>query len=175
MDFARCTFETPLGAMTACATPAGVCLLEFHDRRALSSEVRFLQEHFESDFPEGTSPHLTALQAELGAYFAGERCTFRVPLNAPGTPFQTRVWEALLALPCGVTTSYLAIAKTLSQPTATRAVARANGQNRIAVVIPCHRVIGSDGSLTGYGGKLWRKRWLIDHEAKMAGATLAFV
>lgn len=175
MDFARCTFETPLGEMTACATPAGVCLLEFHDRRALSTEMRFLREHFQSEFPEGESRHLSVLRAQMGAYYAGERSTFDVPLDAPATPFQKRVWDALIALPCGVTTSYLAIAKVLGQPTATRAVARANGQNRIAVVIPCHRVIGSDGSLTGYGGKLWRKRWLIDHEAKMAGATLAFV
>lgn len=174
MDYARCTFETPLGAMTACATARGVCLLEFHDRRALSAELVFLGAHFGTDFPEAEHVALSALRSQLGQYFAGLRGAFDVPLDAPATPFQRRVWDALVALPCGATTSYLSLARTVGQPAATRAVARANGQNRIAVVIPCHRVIGSDGSLTGYGGKLWRKRWLIDHEARMAGATLAF-
>ncbi len=174
MLFARCTFPSPLGEITACASPHGVCLVEFHDRRALATELKFLREHFGTEFPEGDSPHLAQLREELAAYFAGELRTFTVTLDAPATPFQRRVWDALLRIPLGQTASYLSLAKSLNAPSATRAVARANGHNRIAILIPCHRVIGSDGSLTGYGGKLWRKRWLLDHEAKMVGATLAF-
>ncbi len=174
MSFARCTFESPLGELTACATPKGICLLEFHDRRALTTELKFLCGHFDTSFSSNTNPHVDALRAQAAEYFAGARAEFDLPLDAPGTPFQKRVWDALLRIPCGTTTSYLGLARSIQQPSATRAVARANGQNRVAILIPCHRVIGSDGSLTGYGGKLWRKQWLLEHEARMAGATLTF-
>lgn len=174
MPFARCTFESPLGDLTACATPAGVCLLEFHDRRALATELRYLREHFDTDFSKTDNEHLEVLRTQIAAYFAGTRTEFGVVLDTPGTPFQRRVWGTLLKIPCGKTVSYLGVAKSIDQPAATRAVARANGQNRVSILVPCHRVIGSDGSLTGYGGKLWRKQWLLEHEAKMAGAALSF-
>jgi methylated-DNA-[protein]-cysteine S-methyltransferase len=107
---------------------------------------------------------LRAVIEQLEAYFAGERTEFELPLRAQGTEFQRRVWAGLLAIPYGHTTSYGALATELGNPTASRAVGLANGRNPIGVIIPCHRVIGSDGSLTGYGGGLERKRWLLNHE-----------
>ena len=98
---------------------------------------------------------------ELDAYFAGRRRTFDVPLDLVGTAFQIDVWRALLAIAYGQTRSYAEQARQIGRPTATRAVATANGQNKISIIVPCHRVIGSDGSLTGYGGGLPRKRWLL--------------
>ena len=104
------------------------------------------------------------LRLELAEYFRGERKDFTTPLDARGTPFQMRVWSELRRIPSGTTTSYARLALSVGQPTAVRAVARANGDNPISILIPCHRVIGSDGSLTGYGGGLWRKEWLLRHE-----------
>jgi AraC family transcriptional regulator of adaptative response/methylated-DNA-[protein]-cysteine methyltransferase len=112
--------------------------------------------------------HLSILATQLAAYFAGTRTTFTVPLHTPGTEFQQQVWRMLRDIPCGQVRSYAQQAAAIGRPTATRAVARANGDNRIAIVIPCHRVIGADGTLTGYGGQLWRKQWLLDHERRMA-------
>ncbi len=105
-------------------------------------------------------------RSELGEYFAGTRTTFELPLHAAGSPFQQRVWAALVQIPCGKTTSYGALAASLGSPTASRAVGMANGQNPISVVVPCHRVIGANGSLTGYGGGLPAKQWLLAHEAR---------
>ncbi|MBK7976961.1 MAG: methylated-DNA--[protein]-cysteine S-methyltransferase [Deltaproteobacteria bacterium] len=114
---------------------------------------------------------LERTRGELAAYFAGGLRDFTVPLAPAGTPFQLRVWEALRAIPFGTTQSYREVAIRIGQPTATRAVGLANGRNPIAVIVPCHRVIGADGSLTGYGGGLRRKRILLDHEARCCGAT----
>jgi methylated-DNA-[protein]-cysteine S-methyltransferase len=102
--------------------------------------------------------------AQLDEYFTGARTTFDLPLAPVGTPFQQRVWAALRAIPFGETTTYLGIARTLGDPKATRAVGAANGRNPIGIVVPCHRIIGADGSLTGYAGGLDRKRWLLRHE-----------
>lgn len=161
-----CAIETPLGEMVAAASDEGITLLEFRDRRALPTQWRTLAKHFGGEPVEGDHPHLRQLRQELAAYFAegSELTRFEVPLHAPGTPFQMRVWDQLRLIPHGRTCSYAQLAVNLGDPAATRAVARANGDNRIAILIPCHRVIGADGSLTGYGGKLWRKRWLLDHE-----------
>jgi AraC family transcriptional regulator of adaptative response/methylated-DNA-[protein]-cysteine methyltransferase len=174
MTLARCTLESPLGELVACASEAGVCLLEFHDRRALRTELRFLSEHFGADPEEANHAHLDRLGRELREYFAGERREFSVALDSPGTAFQRRVWAELLRIGAGERASYLEVARRMGKPSATRAVARANGQNRLSIVVPCHRVIGSDGSLTGYGGGLHRKRWLLEHEARMCGCTLLF-
>lgn len=119
--------------------------------------------------PRPAREHLERLRVELDAYFGGRSGSFTVPLAASGTPFQDEVWAALRRIPAGATRSYGDLARLLGRPTAFRAVARANATNPIAVIVPCHRVIGSDGSLTGYAGGLAIKRWLLDHEARFWG------
>jgi AraC family transcriptional regulator of adaptative response/methylated-DNA-[protein]-cysteine methyltransferase len=162
--------ETPLGPMLAGAADAGVCLLEFVDRRMIETQVRRLARRLGAALVPGASPHLDALAEEVRRYFAGElrRCT--VPLDLRGTPFQEKVWRALLTIPYGATRSYAEQARLIGAPSATRAVARANGDNRIAIMVPCHRVVGADGTLTGYGGGLWRKRYLLDLEQRALAA-----
>lgn len=172
-ELVACWIETPLGPMLAAAGDSGVSLLEFVDRRALATQIATLRKRVAGIVRPGTNAHLEKLKKELEAYFAGKSATFSVRLEAPGTEFQAQVWEALRAIPSGETRSYLDIAKQIGRPTATRAVARANGDNRLAILIPCHRVIGSDGTLTGYGGGVWRKEWLLEHERTMAGRPRA--
>lgn len=155
---------TPLGPMLAGATEEGVCLLEFVDRRMLETQLERLRRLLDAEILPGSSPHLEALSGQLDEYFDGRRTGFDVPLVLSGTDFQCRVWEALRAIPYGETRSYQRQAEVIGRPEAVRAVARANGDNRIAILIPCHRVIGKDGKLTGYGGGLWRKRRLLDLE-----------
>jgi methylated-DNA-[protein]-cysteine S-methyltransferase len=114
---------------------------------------------------------LAVVAAQLADYFAGRRLAFDLPLAPVGTPFQLKVWSALREIPYGRTTTYGEIATGLGQPTASRAVGLANGRNPIAVIVPCHRVIGADGSLTGFGGGLPRKRWLLEHERAVLAAA----
>ena len=160
-------FSTPLGPMVACAVDSGVCLCEFTDRRMLESEFADLQRRLNAVIlPARDNAHLSQLQRELGEYFDGVRRSFEVPLQTPTTPFRQRVWDELRTIPFGETRSYAEQAARLGKPTAVRAVASANGHNRIAIVIPCHRELGADGSLTGYAGGLARKRWLLDHERR---------
>jgi AraC family transcriptional regulator, regulatory protein of adaptative response / methylated-DNA-[protein]-cysteine methyltransferase len=159
---------TPLGLMVAGAVDAGVCLLEFADRRMLETELKQLRSLLKAEIVPGESKHFGALQRELEEYFQGKRQAFTVPVVAPGSPFQQKVWQGLRAIPCGTTRSYGEQAKFLKMPAAVRAVARANGANRISIIIPCHRVIGSDGKLVGYGGGLWRKKYLIELEQGVA-------
>lgn len=159
---------SPLGPMYACATPQGICLLEFTDRRMLETEFRDLQKRLNAVILAGENEHIRQVRTELEAYFAGSRTSFDVSLDAPGTAFQQAVWDALQLIPYGATRSYQEQAEVLNRPDAVRAVASANGHNRISIIIPCHRVIGKDGHLTGYGGGLERKRWLLDHEKKQA-------
>ena len=121
---------------------------------------------------EGENEHLTALRKQLDEYFSGNRKEFNIPLVTPGTDFQKAVWKELLEIPYGTTRSYQEQADALNRPDSVRAVANANGMNRISIIIPCHRVIGSDGSLTGYGGGLKRKKWLLDHEKKYSGKAV---
>jgi len=156
--------DTPLGLMVAGAVDGGLCLLEYSDRRMLERNYATLRQRFGNAVLPVSHPHLTTLKLELGEYFAGERTAFTVPVMLEGTPFQTRVWEALQQIPHGETIAYDALAQCIGQPTAMRAVARANAMNRINILVPCHRVIGKDGSLTGYGGGLWRKRLLLELE-----------
>ena len=153
--------RTPLGAMIAGATGEGVCFLEFTERRMLEAQVRTLEKRLGMVALPGEHPHLQRLGRELTEYFAGSRRAFAVPLLAPGTPFQEGVWAALRAIPYGQTRSYAELAAGIGRPSATRAVARANGTNRIAILIPCHRVVEAGGGLGGYGGGVWRKRRLL--------------
>ncbi len=159
-------FPTPLGVMVAGAVDAGVCLLEFADRKMLETELRQLRKLLKAEVVPGESRHFELLQRELEKYFRGERCAFTVPLVAPGTTFQRKVWAGLRKIPYGTTRSYGEQAARLKMPAAVRAVARANGANRISILIPCHRVIGADGKLAGYGGGLWRKKFLLELERK---------
>jgi AraC family transcriptional regulator of adaptative response/methylated-DNA-[protein]-cysteine methyltransferase len=161
--------ETPLGVMIAGATEEGICLLEFHDRKILDSEYKDLSRLLETVIVEGENNYLRALRKQLKEYFEGKRKEFTIPLVFPGTEFQQAVWNELQTIPFGSTRSYQEQAVALNMPDSVRAVANANGMNRISIVIPCHRVIGSDGRLTGYGGGLRRKKWLLDHERKYSG------
>lgn len=161
---------TPLGPMLAGAIDDKLCMLEFTDRRMLETELKDLSRLLKANIVYGTHPLIEETEKQLNEYFNGERTEFTIPLKAPGTDFQKKVWEALLTIPHGETRSYEAQANILGKPEAIRAVARANGMNRISIIIPCHRVIGKDGSLTGYGGGLPRKKWLLEHEgAKKQG------
>ncbi len=164
--------ETPLGSMRAAATREGVCLLEFTAGSSGRNELDILSQTLGMPLKEGGNRHLRILRRQLKEYFKGKRKEFSVALVTPGTEFQKSVWKSLQNIPYGKTISYIEQARLLKNPEAIRAVAHANGDNRIAIVIPCHRVIGADGSLTGYGGGLERKRWLIDHEKKNSGQAV---
>ncbi len=155
---------TPLGPMLACASEDALCLLEFVDRRMLETQLKQTRKSMGAILVPGDNDVLRFVSEELDSYFRGKLQDFTVPLETKGTPFQEQVWHALLKIPYGTTTSYGALSRRLGRPAATRAVARANGDNRIAIIIPCHRVIGRDGTLTGYGGGIWRKRRLLDLE-----------
>ncbi len=159
---------TPLGPMFVCATDKGVCLLEFVDRRMLETEFKDLQRLLKAKIITGENPHIKQAKKELTEYFSGQRTHFDVALDTPGTDFQNSVWNCLHQIPYGETRSYQQQAESINNPKAVRAVASANGFNRISIIIPCHRVIGKNGQLTGYGGGLERKRWLIEHENEHA-------
>ncbi len=161
--------ETPLGPMLALADDHGLVLLEFVDRRGLERELETLQRKLKRTILPGPHRYLDQIDADLQAYFAGRSFEFRTPIAVGGSPFQHAVWEALLQIPPGATRSYAEIAAAVGKPAAVRAVGRANGDNPLCLVVPCHRVIGADGTLTGYGGGLWRKQWLLEHERKHVG------
>jgi AraC family transcriptional regulator of adaptative response/methylated-DNA-[protein]-cysteine methyltransferase len=150
--------------MIAIGDDEGIYLLEFADRRMLESELKQLEKYFNASILPGTNKSIKELKKQLNAYFEGNRKQFDVPLRIFGTEFQKKAWNALLKIPYGKTRSYKMQAEIIGHPKAVRAVGTANGCNRIAIVIPCHRVIGENGKLTGYGGGLWRKQWLLDHE-----------
>jgi len=161
--------ESPLGEMIAGATDEGICLLEFKDRKKLPTEFKDLTRLLNSTVEEGDNKHLKMLKKQLIEYFEGKRKEFSIPLITPGSIFQQAVWKELQNIEYGSTRSYMDQSLALNQPEAIRAVANANGMNRIAIVIPCHRVIGANGRLTGYGGGLRRKKWLLDHEKRYSG------
>ncbi|WP_048646854.1 bifunctional transcriptional activator/DNA repair enzyme AdaA [Nitratireductor soli] len=156
--------DTPIGTMIAIADDHALHLLEFLERTALPAEIRKLRKATGSAIAFGSTAPLQQITAELDAYFAGRSTRFSTPLAGHGTPFERDVWQALRQIPAGEMRSYSQIAAQLNLPDAARAAARANGANQIAIVIPCHRVLAADGRLTGYGGGLWRKRWLLEHE-----------
>ena len=157
---------TPLGPMMAGATENGICLLEFVDRRMLETQLKRIKKLYNAKLLPGTSEHFKELDKQITEYFAGDRTEFTIPLETDGSEFQEMAWTALQQIPYGKTRSYKQQAEFIGRPTAVRAVAKANGDNRIAIIIPCHRVIGSDGKLVGYGGGLWRKQYLLNLEAK---------
>ena len=156
--------ETPLGIMFACAAEQGICLLEFTDRKMLETELKSLAKQLNANIIQGANKHFDLLRRQLDEYFEGKRKEFTIQLFTPGTEFQQSVWKVLQTIPYGSTYSYKQQAIALKKPDAFRAVANANGMNRISIIIPCHRVIGEDGNLIGYGGGLWRKKWLLDLE-----------
>lgn len=156
--------ETPLGPMIAVSSAHALHLLEFTDRKALPKEVQALVTGNGGRLGIGRFDPTAQIEAELHAYFEGRDARFATPLAPVGTPFQRAVWDVLRTIPAGATLSYGAVADRLGRPTAARAVARANAANPIALAVPCHRVIGADGSMTGYGGGLWRKQKLIEIE-----------
>ncbi len=153
------TYDSPLGELRLGATERGVRLVEFPSRAP-------------TDLAEGSSPLLHQLVAELDAYFARTLRVFTVPLDLEGTLFQREVWDELLKIPYGQTTTYGAIARGLGNPGGSRAVGLANGANHVAILVPCHRVVAADGTLHGYGGGLANKRWLLDHERGQGGLPL---
>jgi len=165
--------ESPLGPLIAAANDRGICLLEFTDRRMLETQFRTLKKLFACAIVPGENAHLNQLRKELEKYFAGDLKQFSVPLVYPGTPFQERVWNELLRIPYGHTRSYEDVARRIGSADAQRAVGHANGTNRIAIVIPCHRVVNKDGKLGGYGGGLRRKQHLLDLEKKFLAADFA--
>jgi AraC family transcriptional regulator of adaptative response/methylated-DNA-[protein]-cysteine methyltransferase len=162
--------DTPLGPMLAVAGDEGLELLEFVDRRALETELRELGRKWKRAIVPGDHLVLRRTAAQLSDYFAGARREFDVPLKLQGSPFQLAAWRALCEIPYGETRSYTDLARRVGSPGAVRAIGRANGQNRLCVIVPCHRVVQSDGTLCGYGGGRWRKRWLLDHEASRLAA-----
>lgn len=161
--------ETPLGTMLALADETGLRLLEFVDRRGLERELVALRRRLKCAVVPGAHRWLDQVAGELAEYFAGRRLEFSVPLAPVGSEFQRRVWEELRRIPAGTTRSYTEMAARVGRPTAHRAIARANGSNMLALVIPCHRVIRADGSLCGYAGGIWRKQRLLEHERKYSG------
>lgn len=160
--------ETPLGPMLAIADDRGLHLLDFVDRRGLERALALLQKREKARVLPGAHAHLDAIERELREYFAGTRTTFATPVVLTGSAFQQRVWNELLRIPAGSTRSYAELAARIDAPKAVRAVGRANGDNRLSIIVPCHRVIGADGALTGYGGGLARKQKLLDLERATA-------
>lgn len=156
-------FDTPIGPMRAIANERGVLVCDFVDRRDMNSKLaRIEQTH--GPVADGENEHLVALGRELTGYFNKTTTTFTVPLIPSGTEFELRMWKYLQTIPFGQTRSYGQQARDTGDPAAVRAVGGANGRNFIAILIPCHRVIAKSGDLTGYGGGIERKRWLLDHE-----------
>lgn len=158
--------------MIAAASDSHLLLFEFPHRRMIDTQLDRVRRAHHCELEPGESPVFDMLRRQLEEYFRGERRDFTVPMHVPGTPFQERVWTALQRIPSGTTTSYGRLADSIGQPNAVRAVARANGDNRIAILIPCHRVIGSNGELVGYGGGLWRKKKLLELEARAETLSL---
>lgn len=157
-------FDTPIGPMLVAASDSELILLEFADRRTLESQTQIVRRLFLAPFAKGKNEIIQQTEAELSEYFASKRFKFEVPFAIHGTDFEKSVWQQLLEIPVGKTKSYEQVATTLGKPRASRAVGRANGDNRLAIIIPCHRVIRTDGTLSGYAGGLFRKRWLLNHE-----------
>ncbi len=149
-----CHLESPLGTLLITGSEEGIRAIQFLDEKPPA-------------LPEEPLPSILAVcTQQLREYFAGQRRSFEVPLDLQGTPFQLRVWELLRHIPFGETRTYLDLALALGDPKAVRAVGAANGQNPVPIIVPCHRVIGQDGQLVGYGGGLWRKEWLLAHEGR---------
>jgi AraC family transcriptional regulator of adaptative response/methylated-DNA-[protein]-cysteine methyltransferase len=166
------TLDTPLGTMRVLSSDEGISMFDFPFRRMATPIYQRVTAG--ANVLGGKNEHTLLLEHQLALYFGGQLQSFSVPLAPVGTPFQQRVWAALLAIPFGSTATYMKQAIALGDPLAIRAVASANGANAIAILIPCHRVIGADGSLTGYGGGLPKKQFLLSHEGKFASQQSLF-
>jgi AraC family transcriptional regulator, regulatory protein of adaptative response / methylated-DNA-[protein]-cysteine methyltransferase len=166
--------DTPLGVMIALTDERQLHLLEFVNRKAIRGQITRYQRTANALLLPGETKASRQLRRELDSYFNGKALKFECPIAEAGTPFQLRVWDALRQIGPGTTLSYSAIASKIGAPLAVRAVANANAMNRCAIIIPCHRVIGADGTLTGYAGGLPRKQWLLDHEMRIAGCNDLF-
>ncbi len=163
---------TPLGPMLAIADEKALYFLEFAEQKRLDRQIQEIKKQTKSTILPGTSAPLISIEKELSDYFKGTLKKFTTPLHTLGSPFQQQVWNELKKIPYGKTRSYAEVATKLNKPTAFRAVANANGANKIAIVIPCHRVINTGGKLGGYAGGLSRKEWLINHENNMYSADI---
>lgn len=166
------TWDGPLGRMIMGATNEGICLFDFAERRMLATIMKRIEKGLNGAMMPGEHPYFAELERQITEYFTGARQTFDLPLHLVGTNFQKQVWEELMRIPYGTSRSYKQQSIALNNEKAVRAVAGANGENGIAIIIPCHRVIGENGHLTGYGGGLWRKKWLLEHEAKHSGRDM---
>jgi AraC family transcriptional regulator of adaptative response/methylated-DNA-[protein]-cysteine methyltransferase len=161
--------NTPVGVMRIGATDEGICLFDFQYRKSIDTIMKRIETLYGSAFEEAEHPFFPVLEGQISEYFTGQRREFDVPLHLLGTQFQKSVWEGLLQIPYGETRSYKKQSIFLGNEKAIRAVAGANGENGIAIIVPCHRVIGENGSLIGYGGGLQRKQWLLDLERRHTG------
>ncbi|MFD2871398.1 methylated-DNA--[protein]-cysteine S-methyltransferase [Mucilaginibacter ximonensis] len=150
-------------------TPVGIAKIVEQD--GFISRVHIMDEQYEPN--EAETPLLQQAASQFDEYFAGTRRSFELPIRQPGSDFQQQVWDELLKIEYGKTISYNEQSRRMNNPLAIRAIAAANGKNNLWVIVPCHRVIGANGSLTGYAGGLWRKKWLLEHEAKVAGVGQA--
>ncbi len=158
------SFDSPIGTIHLASTAKGLCLLEFDDEKRIDGHFKQFNKYWDVELKKKETKITTKAKLQLDEYFNGKRTMFELPLVLVGTDFQINVWNELLKVPYGITRSYKEQALAIGNLKAIRAVASANGKNPIWIVVPCHRVIGSDGSLTGYAGGLWRKKWLLEHE-----------
>jgi O-6-methylguanine DNA methyltransferase len=159
------SIETPIGRMLAGASPTAIVLLDFAERKMINAQLAAVRRRI-GPTDEGSSALLDCVEDQLGEYFSGSRRAFDLPLDIPGSAFQERVWSELAKIPYGATVSYRELAQRVDAPNAFRAVGRANGSNRVAVVVPCHRVVAANGGLGGYGGGLAAKKWLLTLEQR---------
>ena len=164
--------QTPLGEMIAGVLNGELCLLEFNRPDRILFQLAHLYKIFNVEIQEGSDPLLDEISKQLSAYFDGKLTSFSLPLNVEGSNFQMEVWQLLMEVEYGTTCSYMELAIAAGDHKKVRAVGRANGENRIAIVVPCHRVIGADGALVGYAGELWRKKELLDLERKTSGKPI---
>lgn len=163
--------DTPVGKMIIGATNKGVCLFDFEYRKVLPAIFKRLKKHHNCDIIDGKLHYHEIAAQQIGEYFNGDRMSFDLPIVLTGTEFQKNVWNELQKIPYGTTRTYMELARSLGDENTIRAVARANGENCLAIIIPCHRVVGTNGSLTGYAGGLQNKKWLLEFEAKNAGVV----
>ena len=163
--------KTPFGELLAGATTKGVCLLEFTDTNRIEMQISRLKKGHARSIINGASEYFVTLNTQLQQYFSGKLKTFDIPLDIQGTDFQLQVWDALQTIPYGETRSYQEQAIAINNPKAVRAVANANRNNKISIIIPCHRVIGKNGAMRGYGGGIWRKEYLLALETGVIPST----
>lgn len=164
MPIFKQNIETPIGTLVACATEENLCLLQFSDNKKLDAILKNISRHLQMEIVEKENALLKKLEIQLQEYFNGKRTIFSIPMSPIGTDFQKSVWKVLQDVPYGKTISYQEQSILLHNPKAIRAVANANGQNKIVILLPCHRIIGTNGSLTGYSAGIWRKQKLLELE-----------